>query len=410
MKILAWILACLSMSASALELSNGTEIPHEQFGAEGDRIVWIPSEYGLRGDNHRKLARGIAEQGFEVWLMDVLGGYFLSPGRSSLLKVPLDDMVELIRLTQPEDKQLFLLTAGRGAALTLMAVRQWQQENPQHQALGGVLLLNPNLLAAPPQPGEAAQYLSIATTTNAPIFILQPKNSAKYWYLRDLENMLGEGGSSVFSLPLKNATDGYHVREDATDIEKKLALKLPTQLKSGVKFLNHYNKTPRQATNTDDSKNKPAWRADMHEPDLMPYHAAPADLKLRDLDGTLHDLSTYKGQVVLLNFWATWCPPCVEEIPSLGRLQALFEDKPFRILSVNVGEPEAKVRAFLAQVPAAFSILLDPEGTAVKPWQLRAFPLTFLLDKHGQIRYGYFGALEWDKPAIKAKVGALLDE
>jgi thiol-disulfide isomerase/thioredoxin len=123
-------------------------------------------------------------------------------------------------------------------------------------------------------------------------------------------------------------------------------------------------------------------------------------MALDTVSGNSINLGDYRGKVVLINFWATWCPPCVEEIPSLGRLQEEFSKDELVVLSVDVGEPVERVREFLQKVPAAYPVMLDPQGKTVSAWNLRAFPTTFVIDAEGRISLSYFGGLDWDAPDI----------
>jgi len=137
--------------------------------------------------------------------------------------------------------------------------------------------------------------------------------------------------------------------------------------------------------------------------EFKPYPGTmqPTDFILKDMKGERHQLSQYKNQVVLVNFWATWCPPCIEELPSLQRLQNLFKDKPFKILTIDVGEPTELIQPFLEQVGATdLTVLLDTDGKSHKDWNIYVFPTNFLLDRSGKIRYAAVGALNWDEPAI----------
>lgn len=134
--------------------------------------------------------------------------------------------------------------------------------------------------------------------------------------------------------------------------------------------------------------------------ELAETRTAP-DFTLRDMDGREHRLSQYRGKGVLLNFWATWCPPCVEELPSLQRLQEHSKTKNFVVLTVDVGEPAELIKPFLDKVSANnLIVLLDLEGKAHKEWNVYVFPTTFLIDTEGKIRYGAAGALAWDAPDI----------
>ena len=131
-------------------------------------------------------------------------------------------------------------------------------------------------------------------------------------------------------------------------------------------------------------------------------------LALTDLDGRLHDLADYRGTVLLVNFWATWCAPCREELPSLQRLRDTLRGRPFEVLAVNVSEGEPRVTRFLADVPFRVPVLLDRNGDAQRAWRVRGLPATFLLDRQGAIRFWYLGELDWAQPAIRRTVESLL--
>ncbi len=134
----------------------------------------------------------------------------------------------------------------------------------------------------------------------------------------------------------------------------------------------------------------------------------PPPLKLQDLKGAWHDLEKLRGKVVLVNFWATWCPPCVHEIPSMQRLKSRMQGKPFVILAVDMAEPEQDIRAFLKKFKVDFTVLLDKDGKALRTWKIFAFPTSFVLGPDGKIRYALPGALEWDAPEVIEKIEGLL--
>ncbi len=138
--IIATLLIILCPLAQAEEsqiitLAEGDEIPIQRYGDGVDRILWLPSEFGFRGRREGTLATGLSVEGFEVWLADLHDIYFLPPGRSSLTEVPVEDIAELIEQSQPDKGRLFIMSTGRGAALTLMAVRQWQQRYADRKPL-----------------------------------------------------------------------------------------------------------------------------------------------------------------------------------------------------------------------------------------------------------------------------------
>ncbi len=145
--------------------------------------------------------------------------------------------------------------------------------------------------------------------------------------------------------------------------------------------------------------------------ELKPLPPRPAPpLSLPAPNGGSLDVAHLKGKVVLVNFWAVWCPPCRKEMPSMGRLADKLAGKPFTLVGVNVGESAEEVRGFLKQVPVSFPIVLDAEGQNLKAWQVFAFPTSYVLDKRGQVRMGLFGSIEWDTPETVAKLEALLAE
>ena len=137
--------------------------------------------------------------------------------------------------------------------------------------------------------------------------------------------------------------------------------------------------------------------------------AAPS-LILPTLAGESVDLKALRGKVVLVNFWAVWCPPCRKEMPSMNRLAASLGGKPFIILGVNAGDEPAAIHAFMDKVPVEFPIVMDAEGVSLKAWRAFVFPTSYVVDKQGRLRMGLVGSIEWDAPETVARIEALLNE
>jgi thiol-disulfide isomerase/thioredoxin len=135
--------------------------------------------------------------------------------------------------------------------------------------------------------------------------------------------------------------------------------------------------------------------------------AAPA-LALTDIEGRAHDLSAYRGKVVLLNFWATWCEPCRQEMPSIQRLRDKLAGKPFAAIAINVDEPEARVRLFIKQTGFDLPVLLDPNKTITRTWGVRVLPVTFIVGKDGRVRYRLIGDLDWSSDRVVGLISELL--
>ena len=144
---------------------------------------------------------------------------------------------------------------------------------------------------------------------------------------------------------------------------------------------------------------------------LKPTKPRPApELNLPRLDGGRIDLGELRGRVVLVNFWAVWCPPCRKEMPSMERLSKMMAQRPFTILASNAGETPEQIRPFLNEVPLTFPILLDQDSARMKAWRVFVLPTSFIVDKQGQIRYSLSGHIEWDEPEAVAVIERLLAE
>jgi thiol-disulfide isomerase/thioredoxin len=123
-------------------------------------------------------------------------------------------------------------------------------------------------------------------------------------------------------------------------------------------------------------------------------------LELLDAEGRSHALPDWKGKTVVVNFWATWCEPCREEMPSLERLKARLPEKAFQVVAVNVGESPERVARFTREVPVSFPILFDRQRETARSWQVRGYPTSYVLGPDGRIRYYFVGELDWAREDI----------
>lgn len=133
---------------------------------------------------------------------------------------------------------------------------------------------------------------------------------------------------------------------------------------------------------------------------------------LQDMDGNRHALEDYRGKVVLINFWATWCPPCVREMPSLERLYQTLSDEPFVVLAINQWENTDHVFAFMGQIDVfpSFPILFDPDSAVSEAFGVKGLPTSFLLDRNGRVVYRAVGGREFDHPEILELIRELLEQ
>jgi len=131
-------------------------------------------------------------------------------------------------------------------------------------------------------------------------------------------------------------------------------------------------------------------------------------LALEDMKGQTHNLAEYKGKVVLVNFWATWCEPCRAEMPSIDRLKSSLKGKPFEVLAVNMAEPLSRIEKFTASMPLGFPLLRDRDGSVGKTWKAKLLPASYLIGRDGRIHYVAYGELDWSSDAVRARVAELL--
>ena len=141
---------------------------------------------------------------------------------------------------------------------------------------------------------------------------------------------------------------------------------------------------------------------------MSPIPALPSapTLRLEDMDGQVVDLASYRGRVVLVNFWATWCPPCRAEFPSLGRVRHLFSPSDFEVIAVNVGEEAETVFSFAGS--PEFPVLFDKNSQTMATWPVKGLPTTFLVDRQGRLALKATGGREFDDPLIVNLIKGLL--
>ncbi len=129
-------------------------------------------------------------------------------------------------------------------------------------------------------------------------------------------------------------------------------------------------------------------------------------LRIKDADDKFVDLAQFKGRVVLINFWATWCQPCRKEFPSLGRVRKIFKPNQFEVIAVNVGEDPDAVFSFTGSTD--FPVVFDRDSKAMGAWSVRGLPTTFLVDRKGRLAYRATGGREFDDPEIINLIKTLL--
>lgn len=122
------------------------------------------------------------------------------------------------------------------------------------------------------------------------------------------------------------------------------------------------------------------------------------DFTLVDTKGQTWTLSDLKGKVVFLNFWATWCPPCIEEMPAMQKVNAFMPGDRFIMLTILNNDKPALADSFLARIGATFPVLIDPQNQTANQYGLTGVPETYIIDKQGVLREKFIGGVRWDAP------------
>jgi thiol-disulfide isomerase/thioredoxin len=139
---------------------------------------------------------------------------------------------------------------------------------------------------------------------------------------------------------------------------------------------------------------------------------AASDFELLNMDEEKRKLSDYRGKVVLLNFWATWCPPCIREMPSMEQLHQQINADDFSVIAINQMEDIDQVFSFTGQleIDPTFEILFDSRSEVSQAYAVRGLPTTYLIDKQGNIRYRAVGGREFNHPEVVKIISGLIKE
>ena len=391
--------------------SADTIISADRYPAKGNLLfIWLPPEGGFQ-PIHALTAQKLSSQGIEVWLVDLFEAHFLAPVASSLEQIPATDVQSLLNAAGQTSKKVLLVSSGRGILPLLRGAHLWQLSRSPDKLIAGTILISPQFYTETPEPGHPAALFPVVSHTNLPIFILQPRLSPWFWKLEQTIPALQQGGSDVYLRVLPEVRDRFHYRPDATQAELRLAENLAPLLVQSSDLLFRLPSKPRAVTPYRDIT--AAISTGKKDRQLNTYQGDPQPpvLALPDLNGNSHKLNDYRGKVVLVNFWASWCPPCVHEMPSMQRLSDKLGGKHFTILAVNMAETSTTIQNFLqTKVNVSFPILLDQDGAALKRWGVFAFPTSYVIDKHGKIRYALFGSVEWDTRDMLQTFTQLINE
>ena len=142
---------------------------------------------------------------------------------------------------------------------------------------------------------------------------------------------------------------------------------------------------------------------------LSELSAAP-EFDLAEPGGSRVRLTDYRDKPLIVNFWATWCPPCRAEMPSLQRAWEQLEGEDIGVVAINVGEDADTIGQFTASSPVTFPLPMDIDSRVIQAWPVRGLPTTFVVDPNGRLAYIATGEREWDDPALLELIRGLKDD
>lgn len=389
----------------SLAISDEVEVLVDRYPAKGDYLIlWLAPEYGFR-QAHRSMAQRLSRQGIEVWQIDIAESLFMPRGTASLKQLDGRYTADLIEHAHHASAKRIVLAGDSYAAISaLRGARQWQDRQSAQAVLLGAVLFTPYSYAYIPALGQEPEYLPVIESTNIPLLIYQAKKSATFNRFNELLEKLRGNESPIYTRLVPDVMSLFY-QEPPTSSMQKNAQTVSTGLKPMLALLARHEVPARPI---------PLKRQAIARSGIDIYlktfagKAQPAPISLIDIDGNAMVKNDFGGNVTLVNFWASWCPPCVEEIPSLNRLQRKMAGRPFELISINYAEDKATVAEFLQRVRVEFPVLLDSTGDYARQWKVISYPSTFVIDASGQIRYGVNAAIEWDSPEVIQKLESLM--
>jgi thiol-disulfide isomerase/thioredoxin len=401
-----------------LPLDSADQLEVYEFGIEGDGplFLWLVNQYGELGTPNA-LIENLADRGATVWRTDLLESLLLQRSSEAVRNLDGAPVAALLEAAVRTGRgPIVVVACDRMSVPLLRGLRDWQQRAEDPEAVAGGILFFPNLYRGTPVAGEDPELLGIVSATNLPLAIVQPELGSNRDRLGGLLAVLHAAGSPAYGWLVSQVRDYYLLYSEAPvnlalessagqmppEVRQAL-VETPNQLLRLAQLL---ARTPRShgvlpLNEASDQPIVPAFGLVERPPRPAPGY------DLVDARGSRHAIAENLGRVTLVNFWATWCPPCVHEIPSMNRLAAAYDEREFAIVSINFREDPEHILAFMGEVDVDFPVLMDEDGAVSRDWGVFAFPSSFLLDRQGQIRYSVNTAIEWDTDEVREVIDRL---
>lgn len=380
-----------------IPVSSDMEISVNRYVSDGEYLaLWLAPEYGFRAA-HRSFAQSLVKENIEVWQSNIVESLFLPQGTSSLKQLDGKYIADIMEYAHKlTGKKIILIGDSYAASNALIGAHYWQTRKHSGAYLVGAILFSPYTYTEIPPLGVQPEYLPIISSTNIPLMIYQTKNSGNINQFNLVLQMLSQHENPVYTKFIPEVMSLFY-EEEPSHAMKAQAKPLPRNIKKMISVLDRHG-VPEKAIPL---KAKKSYKSGL-DINLKKFQGTktPIAINLSDINGKTFVKSDYKGQVTLINFWATWCPPCVEEIPSLNRLNKKMNGFSFELISINYAEDKSTILEFMNKINVEYPVLLDNSGKFAQRWNVIAYPSTFVIDSKGHIIYGVNSAIEWDNPEI----------
>jgi len=406
------LIACLLVLSNisfaeeiTVSASNDIDVTVETYPAKGEYlIIWLAPEYGFR-KGHILFAKSLSEVGIEVWQANILEALFKPQGTGPLKELDgqyVADIIEYAHATS--GKKIIVAGDSYGSLPALTGAYRWQQRNIKNPYLVGAILFSPYTYAYIPPLGLPPEFMPIVHSTNIPLLIYQAKDSGTIGQFEIFLEKIQSNGSPVYTRFFPDVMSLFYKEQPSEEMLKN-AKPLPMNIVKMLPILEKHRLPEKPVSLKSDIKYFSGIDIYLKK---FKGDSNPVAINLNDVHGKAVIRKDFTKQVTLVNFWATWCPPCVEEIPSLNRLKNKMSGLPFELISINYAENETEILEFMKQVNVEFPVLLDQNGEYAKQWNVITYPSTFVIDTEGKIRYGVNSAIEWDTPEVVDKIKSLL--
>ncbi len=383
---------------------DGNDVTLYQYPAKGnDLVIWVNGN-GWH-DRTMQAAMDLASKGMEVWQIDFAETLMLTSNSNFMRNLDARYVADVIDAAHwRTGKRVILLAQGYVAIPVLRGATLWQQrENHQGKLLGAVLF-SPDLVTGLPELGKDPEYLPIVRNTGIPLMIYQGGLHGSEAHFARLVKELSSNNPNVYHQTLPGVTSIFYHDENSPETLKMLQA-LPQKTSELFEI---FASLPEQLATTNYIQPSQVSEARLDiKLNTFAGNTQPLPIDLKDAHGKRFNLNDYRGKITVVNFWATWCPPCVAEIPSLNRLREQMKDQPLELISVNYADSPKKIIDFMENVNVEFPVLVDPNGKTAQKWNVIGFPSTFVIGMDGKIVYGVNAAIHWDSAEVVEALKAL---